>query len=190
METLKEYFISQGFSGEEALHIAGEFIYKQYKKGDLFVEEGKISRHLGFIENGFLQYFIVIDGEEKTTYSIGSNNFVASLISFLKQVPSRENIRAITDTSIWRIDRDAFRKIQATIPSFNFFYIGLLEWQICCIEESRLDAICLSAQQRYEKVLHKEPALIQQIPLQYIASILGVTPRHLSRIRNNVAKMR
>jgi hypothetical protein len=28
--------------------------------------------------------------------------------------------------------------------------------------------------------------LLQQIPLQYLASMLGVTPRHLSRIRGNI----
>ena len=186
MEALKAYFRSEGFSEEDANLIAGKFICKYLKKGDLFVEEGKTSKHLGFIESGFLQYYIILDGEEKTTYSIGLNNFVASLVSFLKQVPSRENIRAIVDSCVWTIERSVLKEVQATIPSFNPFYIGILEWQICCIDESRLDAIVLTAQERYEKMMRKEPALIQQIPLKYLASILGVTPRHLSRIRNNI----
>jgi hypothetical protein len=66
------------------------------------------------------------------------------------------------------------------------FYVGMLEWQMCCIDESRLDAIVLSPQERYLKMMEKEPELLQTIPLQYLASILGVTPRHLSRIRNNI----
>ena len=76
--------------------------------------------------------------------------------------------------------------LQKEIAGFNDFYIGILEWQICCIDESRLDAIMLSAQERYEKMLAKEPILIREIPLQYLASILGVTPRHLSRIRGKI----
>jgi hypothetical protein len=53
------------------------------------------------------------------------------------------------------------------LPAFKSFYIDLLEWQICCIDESRLDAIMLNTRERYEKMLSKEPVLIQQIPLQY-----------------------
>ncbi|MCW3074550.1 MAG: putative transcriptional regulator, Crp/Fnr family [Flaviaesturariibacter sp.] len=186
MDLLKSFFLQGGFSGEEAEQITGYFTLKHFRKGDFFAEEGKTSTHLGFIESGFFQYFINLDGEEKTTYSLGANNLIASLVSFIKQVPSKENIRAIVDSSTWIINKNDFKKLQQTIPSFKDYYIGLLEWQICCIEESRLDGIMLSAGQRYEKMLFKEPELIQQIPVQYLASIIGVTPRHLSRIRNNL----
>lgn len=186
MELLKSFFRQGGFTNEEVERIASNFTLKNFNKGDYFVEEGETSKYLGFIENGFFQYFISLNGEEKTTYSIGVNNVIASLVSFLKQVPSRENIRAAVNSSIWMINKDDFKKLQQTLPSFKDYYIGILEWQICCIEESRIDGIMLSAGQRYEKMLFKEPDLIQQIPVQYLASIIGVTPRHLSRIRNNL----
>jgi CRP-like cAMP-binding protein len=183
---LKSFFLQGGFSERDAEQITGAFIKKQLKKGAYFVEEGKTSKYLGFIEQGFFQYYINLDGEEKTTYSLGANNLIASLVSFLKQVPSRENIRAAVDSTIWTISKDDFKKLQQTIPTFKDYYIGILEWQICCIEESRVDGIMLSAGQRYEKMLYKEPDMIRQIPVQYLASIIGVTPRHLSRIRNNI----
>lgn len=186
MEKLHQYFASCGFSADEVEKITGCFISKHFEKGDFFTQEGKTSKFLGFVEKGFLQYYIVIDGEEKTTYSAGENNFVASLVSFLKQIPAKENIRAVVDSDLWLIERSQLKQLQNDIPSFKTFYVELLEWQICCIDESRLDAIMLNAQQRYEKMLEKEPELIQKIPLQYLASILGVTPRHLSRIRNNI----
>lgn len=166
--------------------ITGAFSLKKLEKGEFFVKEGSTSKYLAFIETGFFQYFINLDGEEKTTYSLGPNNLLASLVSFLKGVPSRENIRAVVPSSIWVISKDAFRQFQETIPSFKNYYLGVLEWQICCIEESRVDGIMLSAIERYEKMLSKEPYLVQQIPVQHLASIIGVTPRHLSRIRNKL----
>ncbi len=186
MDKLGTYFKSEGFSDVEVNAISRCFIPKKIRKGDFFAEEGKTSRWLGFIEKGFLQYFIIIEGEEKTTYSAGENNFVTSLISFLKQVPAKENIRAVMDTELMVIERNDLNKLREDIPAFKNFYINLLEYLICCIDESRLDAIMLNAQQRYKKMLEKEPGILQQIPLQYLASILGVTPRHLSRIRNNI----
>jgi CRP-like cAMP-binding protein len=186
METLTSFFLSKGLNENDAQHVSNCFKLKHIPKGGFFVEEGKVSKHLGFIQKGFLQYYIVLDGEEKTTYSVGENSFVASLVSFLNQVPARESIRAVVDTDLWIIEKAAIIKLQNEIPAFKTFYIGLLEWQICCIDESRLDAIVLTAKERYLKMMNKEPSLIQQIPLQYLASILGVTPRHLSRIRNNI----
>ena len=186
MGKLEYYFKSQGFSKAELNTIIEAFELRQLSKGDYFVEEGKTSRFLGFIDEGFFQFYIIQDGVEKTIYSVGENNFVVSLVSFFKQLPARENIRAVVDTSVWVIEKTMLKKLGTIIPAFKDFYIDILEWQICCIDESRLDAIMLSAKERYIKMIDKEPELIRQIPLQYLASILGVTPRHLSRIRNEI----
>ncbi|MEP7322817.1 MAG: Crp/Fnr family transcriptional regulator [Saprospiraceae bacterium] len=186
MEKLIYYFAQAGFKDHEIEIIIACFHQIKLSKGDFFVKEGRISKQLGFIDKGYLQYYIILDDEEKTTYSVGENELVVSLISFLKQIPAKENIRAVMDTSIWVIEREQLKHLQENLPSFKSFYISLLEWQICCIDESRLDAIMLKAPQRYEKMLEKEPNLIQNIPLQYLASILGVTPRHLSRIRKSI----
>ncbi|MCW3108611.1 MAG: cyclic nucleotide binding regulatory protein, partial [Segetibacter sp.] len=112
MDLLKSFFKQGGFSNQEVEEIAGNFTLKNFIKGDYFAEEGKTSKYLGFIEEGFFQYFINLNGEEKTTYSIGVNNLIASLVSFLKQVPSRENIRAVVNSSIWMINKDDFKKLQ------------------------------------------------------------------------------
>jgi CRP/FNR family transcriptional regulator, anaerobic regulatory protein len=186
LQQLQSYFINAGFSEAAVAQISEVFREITISKGDYFIREGKTSKHLGFVEKGFLQYFLLINGEEKTTYTVGENSFVASLVSFLRQEPAKENIRAAVETIVWVIERNALLQLQNDIPAFKDLYIAILEWQICCIDESRLDAIMLNAQQRYEKMLQKEPHIIQQIPLQYLASILGVTPRHLSRIRNNI----
>jgi CRP-like cAMP-binding protein len=186
MKLLQGYFMSEGIPETEAANIATLFTLRKLKKGELFMEEGKTARQLGLVQKGFFQYYINLDGEEKTTYYVGIRNFVVSLVSFLKQEPARENIRAVAESEVWVIERRALQELLKSSPSFNKFYTGVLEWQICCIDESRLDALMLNAQQRYEKMMEKEPTLIQQIPMHYLASILGVTPRHLSRIRNNI----
>lgn len=162
---------------------------KRCLKGDFFVEVGKTCKYLGFVECGFLRYYILVEGEEKTTYATNSNNFVTFLVSYLKEIPARENIRAVADTVVWLIEKKQLQKLQREIAGFNDFYIGILEWQICCIDESRLDSILLSAAERYEKMMAKEPLLIREISMQYLASILGVTPRHLSRIRSSARKV-
>ena len=84
------------------------------------------------------------------------------------------------------ISKTNLRSLVNALPAFKDFYIALLEQSICGIDESRHDLIVLTAEQRYTKLLQKEPHLLQQIPLQHLAFMLGITPRHLSRIRNSI----
>jgi CRP-like cAMP-binding protein len=43
-------------------------------------------------------------------------------------------------------------------------------------------------EQRYQHLLKERPHIIQRIPQHYIASYLGVTSVHLSRIKGKIAK--
>lgn len=187
MEKFKIYFDSLGFNQADSDKIVSSFKRRVLKKDDYFVREGKKSLELGFIEKGQFQYYSVTnEGEERTTYISLENNFIASLLSYLNEVPARENIKSLTTSVIWVIHKKDVQELQTQMHHFKDFYIKLIEWQICCIDKSRLDLITLTAEQRYAKLLHEEPEILQQVPLQYIASILGVTPRHLSRLRNKM----
>jgi CRP-like cAMP-binding protein len=186
MKNLKLYFESIGFNGDDLDAIVDAFEIHELKKNDFFVGEGKISRHIGIVRNGMLHYYTVKDGEEKTHYISVTNTWFASLLSFLSETPALENITALTNSSLYAINKVNLKKLISEVPGFKDFYIGLLEVSICGIDEDRHDLIVLTAEQRYEKMLKKEPHMLQQIPLQYLASMLGVTPRHLSRIRGTI----
>ncbi len=186
MEKIKQYFAHVGFRGEDLDKVADAFKLRAFKKNDFVVEEGKTSRHIGFVESGMFQYYVIKDGEEVTTYVSIANTWLASVMSFVSEKPALENVRALTDGSVFLISRADLKKLVNDIPAFKDFYIALLENSICGIDASRHSLIVLTAEQRYAKMLREEPHLLQQIPLQHLASMLGVTPRHLSRIRKNI----
>ncbi|MFT3936720.1 MAG: Crp/Fnr family transcriptional regulator [Chitinophagaceae bacterium] len=187
MEQLLSYFLSSGVPAAEIDAIAEAFKFKKISKGNFFVEEGKTSKYLAFVSKGLFQYFYLKDGKETTTYVSGENTFLASVSSFYKQKPSKEFVRALVDAEIWQIHYDDLTKLKTNNNAFKSFYIGAIEQVLAGIDESRSNLIILTAEERYANLLKEEPALLQQIPLQYLASILGVTPRHLSRIRNNIS---
>jgi CRP/FNR family transcriptional regulator, anaerobic regulatory protein len=186
MLKVEKYFETLGFAGENLEKIVNAFELHTFKKNDFVVEEGKTSRYIGFIESGMFQYYVIKGGEERTSYVSVENTFFASVLSFISEKPSLENVKALVDGSISMISKPNLKMLVKEIPGFKDFYIGLLEATICGIDASRHDLIVLTAEQRYEKMLINEPHLLQQIPLQHLASILGVTPRHLSRIRSKI----
>jgi len=186
LQQLLAHFVKKGVPAHQVTQIAEAFVPKQYERGSYFTEEGKTSRYLAFISKGFFQYYYLKDGKEITTYITGENTFLASVSSFFKQQPSREFVRALTDAEVWVISHANLMVLKRENDAFKSFYIDALEMVVAGIDESRSNLITLTAEERYTLLLKEEPKLLQQIPLQYLASILGITPRHLSRIRNNI----
>ena len=185
LEQLLSYFTANGFNQEDIAQIGASFTCKKISKGGFFAEEGKTSKYLAYITKGLFQYYYLKDGKELTTYITGENTFLASVYSFFKQKPGREFIKALTDAEIWTIHYDDLATLKTTNNAFRTFYIGAIEDILTGIDETRANLMVLTAEERYTLMLKEEPKLLQQIPLQYLATILGVTPRHLSRIRNN-----
>jgi CRP/FNR family transcriptional regulator, anaerobic regulatory protein len=159
---------------------------KTFKTGDFFLEAEKECAYLGFVENGIFQFYVEKDAEIITTYIALENDFIISVKSFLAATKSNENIRALTDARVWMITKSDFDKLLHDIDGFKEVYIKLLEKLLVCIDESRFNYITLKPKERYLKLIKEEPKLLQQVPLKYLSALLGITPRQLSRIRDDI----
>lgn len=169
-----------------SFEIMQKFKAKELKKNDFFVKEGQVCPYFCFVEKGILQHAITVLEEEKTTYLALQNSVTSSLNSFLNQVPSRKSIKALTNTYLWAIPLEDFKVLTQTNPAFHQFYHNIIEKQICLIDDYRIDLLTLTPEERYQKLLLSEPQLLQEVPLHYLASFLGISTRHMSRIRKNV----
>lgn len=169
-----------------ASNIIRKFTVLELNKNDYFVKEAAVCNHFCFVESGILQHAIMVQDEEKTTYLALQNSVTSSLQSFLHQVPSRKSIKALTASKLWVIDLHTFKELSQTIPAFHQFYHSLIEKQICLIDDYRIDLLTLTPEERYQKLHQNEPKLLQEIPLHYLASFLGISTRNMSRIRKNV----
>lgn len=170
----------------EIARIISSFERKIYKKGDYFSREAEVCPFFCYVESGILHHSITVDGQEKTTYLALRDSATSSLDSFLNRKPSRKDIRALTDCELWCIDLKSFTKLKKENAVFSEFYHNLLERQICLIDEYRIDLLTLTPEERYQKLLQTETKLLQQVPLHYLASFLGISQRHMSRIRRSV----
>lgn len=166
--------------------IVDSFTCLSLKKGDFLVEEGKVCMHFCFIESGVLQHSLEVFGEEKTTYLALKNSCTSALKSFLQQTPSRKNIRALSNCDLLSISVETFKSLLKNNPAFHQFYFNLIEKQIFLIDDYRIDLLTLTPEERYKKLLENEPKLLLEVPLHYLASFLGISKRHMTRIRKNI----
>jgi hypothetical protein len=63
----------------------------------------------------------------------------------------------------------------------------LAEMQYVELEKRIVSFQKQNAKQRYEELLKNHPNYIQYIPLNNLASFLGITIRHLSRLRKEIS---
>lgn len=159
------------------------FQRQELAKGDYFARQGHVSQTLAYVEAGNFLYVAEKDGDEIVTYAVGKGGFITSLASYFRQVPAQESIRALSPSVIYTLHRDQQISLQNEHPEFLSWVLGLLEHQIVCIDENRLGHLTLNAEERYQQLLEKDKDLVQNIPQKYLASLLGITPRHLTRIR-------
>ncbi|SEC33575.1 cAMP-binding domain of CRP or a regulatory subunit of cAMP-dependent protein kinases [Tenacibaculum sp. MAR_2009_124] len=162
------------------------FSLYELPKDKTFVEVGEICKHFCFVESGILQHSITVKDEDKTTYLALKNSCTTSLKSFLKQTPSSKNIKALSKCQLKVVKTHDFQKLMQSNIAFKQFYYNLIENQIFLIDDYRLDLLTLQPEDRYKKLLINEPDLLNEVPLHYLASFLGISKRHMSRIRKNV----
>lgn len=56
--------------------------------------------------------------------------------------------------------------------------------QMLEIAETHLLFLTGTAKERYQHILEKNPEMLRKFPLRFIASMIGITPTQLSRVRN------
>lgn len=156
------------------------------KRNEVLVTENNVCPFFCYVESGILQHFVIIDGEEKTTYLALRNSVTSSLNSFLNNCPSRKSIKAISECHLSVLNRETFQHLMSQNRVFKRFYHNLIEKQIMLIDDYRIDLLTLTPEERYKKLLNTEPKLLQEVPLHYLASFLGISSRHMSRIRKNI----
>ena len=193
METSKKVIAQhiQNIVNDETLNIfipevVDYFNELSLSKNEFLVTTGEVCRFFCFVESGILQYAVTISGEEKTTYLALKNGFASSLKSFLQQTPSPKNIKALSACMLWVITIEDFKHLIKHNKAFHQFYYNLIENQIFLIDDYRIDLLTLTPEERYKKLLVNEPKLLQEVPLHYLASFLGISTRHMSRIRKNI----
>ncbi len=189
MEQLRNCIANQINIDKESLEsIISSFEIKTIKKGDFFLKSGIICRKLAFIESGYLRMYDIADGKE-ITFWIGSNGkFITSLSSFIFETENFWNIQAVTDCNILVINREKHFELCKQQPKWLEFDNLLLAHSFALLEKSMFSQLHTTAQQRFENLLKEEPALFNHVPLQQIASMLGITPESLSRLRKNLVQ--
>ena len=183
-EYLKEI---KSMSDEKADLIASYFKKEDITKNTLLIQEGKTSKKSYFLESGIIRCYIInLEGEEVTTRFYSAPDFLNDYLSFFEQAPSKENFEIITDATMYGINYEDVQFCFHNIPEFREWGRMLLTLNYAYVSKRMIAFHTETATERYQKLESKHPEIIAQVPLNMIASFLGITKSSLSRIRKEV----
>ena len=155
------------------------------------LQEGDIPRKMFLIETGCIRVWFNNNGNDVTTQFFFENNLVSSIESFRKGIPSPVSIETIEPVTLWWIDKnDLDRMIDETIeiPQLRDKFINTISNRMYDYMKLFISSIKDTPLQRYLNLINEQPQIIQRIPQHYIASYLGITSVHLSRIKSKIVK--
>ena len=156
-------------------------------KNKILEKEGKIPQDLYYIVSGFMRLFYYNDnGDEITTHLNCPHGFFTAFSDFTNQTKASVNVETITECQLLRISRQDYTTLINKSQYWKDYGMHILEESLIYNEERSKDLATLNAEQRYLKLINTQPNIIQNVPLQYIASFLGIKPESLSRIRRNL----
>jgi CRP/FNR family transcriptional regulator, anaerobic regulatory protein len=185
MTELEQYISTYfGVVRSNELHaISSLFRRSTIRKGEYLLRSGQQCHYLGFVESGILRVFASTAEKDVTQWISTQGYFVTDLASFVFRSPARWNIQALADSEIYAINREEYQKIGATVTGWHELEKLFIARCFTMLEDRIFSHLSLSAEERYQRFFEAQPELFLQVPLQYIASMLGMTPETFSRIR-------
>lgn len=180
--------IIQGHFGqltnEELITIQSYFQEEKLHKNDFFTKTNTVCNKLGLIKSGILRIYALADDKEITQWISVENDLITEVSGFFFDQPNRWTIQAFTDIELLTITKDNYHKMCKEFPKWNTIEKSLIVQCFATIENRIFSHLSMTAEERYALYFEQNKTLFNRVPLKHIASVLGMTPETLSRIRN------
>ncbi len=175
------------FTQEETEAVKKYFEPVAFSKNTTIEKAGRVPQYLYYIVSGYLRLFYADEnGSEVTTHINCPPGFFTSYSEFINRTLSENTIESITDSELLRISKENLDHLISQSEAMKNFSISVFQQSITYNEKRSRELSVLNAEQRYLKLMNDYPEIIQNVPIQYIASFLGMKPESLSRIRRKI----
>lgn len=159
-----------------------------YARNEYLLREGQVCSGIYFVEKGIVRLFELKDGKEIHKNFFFPGDSATEFTSLTQQQPTQLNLVALEPAEIIFLPRQGLLDLYRVSPSFESMGRKILEQLVVANTQLASMYTSLSPKERYEHIVEMKPEYLQNIPLQYLASYLGMARETLSRIRKESRK--
>lgn len=185
-ESIQEHVL---LSDDEWELCKNNFRPKRMLKRQFLLQEGDVCRQLTFVEKGALySYSVDSKGNQHVLRFAFDGWWVGDLQSFFTDNPSTLNIEVLEDSELLVLDRRNHEKLLEEIPAYERYHRIIVENAYVAIQQRVENALGLTAEEKYARLIEHNPEFMNRVPLNLVASYLGMSPETLSRVRGQMAQ--
>lgn len=182
-ESIEEHV---SLSDEEWEILKNNFRPKRMLKRQFLLQEGGVCRELAFIEKGALySYTVDSKGNQHVIRFAFEGWWMANLQSFFTGNPTTLNIEVLEDSELLMLDRKNHEKLLDEIPAYERYHRIIVQNAYVALQQRAENALGLTAEEKYRRLIEQNPEFMNRVPLNLVASYLGMSPETLSRVRSN-----
>jgi CRP-like cAMP-binding protein len=153
-------------------------------KGDFLFTNETICCQIVFVNKGVIRQFYKNNkGLETTTNFSLESEFISTFYCVSIKNVNSHLMQAIVPSQLMVISKYDLEFLYIHIPSFKKIVKDIAEEQTKAVGQRIKSYLRVSSEERYKLLLTNNPAVLKHVPLKFIASYLGITIQHLSRIR-------
>ena len=183
MQALIDYINSFAKLDEEAIYEMEQLVeIETFSKNQHILEAGQRCHKIWFLKSGMVRKYYLHEGKDITAWIHTENEFFTSLQSYAQQTVANEYLQACEATEVIGLTRQNSEKL-AHFPQFVVFSNALMEQEFANIDSNTKAFATKNAKEKYDYLKQIAPEITKRAKLSHIASILGITPETLSRIR-------
>ncbi len=170
---------------EEINDILALFEEKQFKKGEFFKKPFKTGNHIAFLSVGAVRLIIYKEnGDEVTARIRQENSLLIDPFRLKGKDISPLGIECLEDLPLLIAPLEKIQKLLETNLALNIVVRKHLKEQLLELANSQYLFLTGTAKERYQFIVENNPELLKKFPLRFIASMIGITPTQLSRVRS------
>ncbi|HEX5553952.1 MAG TPA: Crp/Fnr family transcriptional regulator [Chitinophagaceae bacterium] len=190
MEKLKSALRFGGILSKNDIDkVASSFNLKKLKAEEHFQKFQQVANEIAFVDSGILRvYGVDSKGNDVSKYFVREDQFFFDLQSYYSAKHATEAIQAVVNSELYVIHTFVIEELLNEIPHLYIFLKSITEATLLNKIKDNDFLNFGSAKTKYLEFVERYPAMAQQVPQQYIASYLKITPQSLSRIRKELAK--
>ena len=192
MEFLRKYIESHiSINEEEWQTVTKLFHKKEYAKGDELFSAGEVCQKLHYISSGVVRVYSLNTEGKDLTMMVNYNKdgytldpFCTDIVSYLTQTESTFFAETLEDCIIYEADLKALDELYATSLKWMTLSRNILNTQLITVVQRVQMMQRLTAKEKYSLMKKIAPVYEEVLPDYQHATVLGITPQSLSRIKN------
>lgn len=155
---------------------------KHFKKGEPLLETGEICKSIFFIGSGYCRAVYSFEGQELNTNFYFENELATNIRSLKQEKGSEYMIQAEENLEVVIFDKDKLYELFSRSSEIDAMGRKLMEGVLARQEEQAKLFQHDTARKRYDYMIQIQPQVVERVPLEHIASYLGISLDTLLRI--------